>query len=140
MTRAAPFLQSRRLAVAASASAGLLLALSGYEYDGPLKLLRFTPRSTPHKFKSFFIGPEGWGSLTQLREGAAQKNTVSVSEGTFALAKLHLQPKGEVKKAEVTAAGKKVEATLKIENAEAVITLSSPATLNAGESLEVTLS
>jgi len=45
-----------------------------------------------------------------------------------------------VKKAEVTAAGKKVEATLKIENAEAVITLSSPATLNAGESLEVTLS
>jgi uncharacterized protein (DUF608 family) len=124
----------------AMSSWSLLLALSGYEYDGPAKSLRFTPRMTPEKFKSFFAGPEGWGSLTQLREGEAQKNAIAVAEGTFAVTRLVLAPKGEVKKAEVTAAGKKIEAALKLEGGEAIITLSSSATLNAGESLEVTLS
>jgi hypothetical protein len=124
----------------AMSSWSLLLALSGYEYDGPAKSLRFAPRMTPEKFKSFFAGPEGWGSLTQLREGEAQKNIIAVAEGTFGLSRILLQPKGEVKKAEVTAAGKKIEAALKLEGGEAMITLAAPAVLKSGEAIEVVLS
>ena len=60
----------------AMSSWSLLLAASGYEYDGPARSLRFTPRLTPANFKSFFSGPEGWGSLRQVRDGrhAAERN------------------------------------------------------------------
>ena len=60
----------------AMSSWSLLLAASGYEYDGTAKNLRFTPRVTPENFKAFFSGPEGWGSLRQVREGdcAAERN------------------------------------------------------------------
>ena len=50
----------------AMSSWSLLLALSGYEYDGPACVLRFTPRITPEKFKTCFCGPEGWEAFSKL--------------------------------------------------------------------------
>ena len=59
----------------AMSSWSLLLAASGYEYDGPAKTLRFTPRLTPANFQSFFAGPEGWGSLRQVARRPARNET-----------------------------------------------------------------
>ena len=61
----------------AMSSWSLLLAASGYEYDGAAKTLRFTPQVTPEKFKAFFVGPEGWGSLATdpRRRQAAERDS-----------------------------------------------------------------
>ena len=45
----------------AMSSWSLLLALSGWKYDGPRGELHFVPCYRPENFKSFFTGPEGSG-------------------------------------------------------------------------------
>ena len=123
----------------AMSSWSLLLAISGYEYDGPAKSLRFTPRCTPARFKAFFCGPSGWGSLQQERTGTSQKDVISVKEGSFQVASLHLEPPAGAKKATVRAGAAPIEATLQPEGDGVRVKLSSPITLNAGDSLEVQL-
>jgi hypothetical protein len=121
----------------AMSSWSMLLALSGYEYDGPSGHLRFTPRYTPENFRGFFAGPEGWGTLKQTRKGGTQTNQITVTEGRMRLARLHLD--SSAKSARVTLAGKPVKATVKpaIEGIE--IVLESPAAVGAGQALMVTL-
>ena len=99
----------------AMSSWSLLLALSGYEYDGVAKTLRFMPRTTPTNFKAFFSGPEGWGSLRQLQEGATQRNEIQVVEGRLAVAQLHLAPPAGVQQVKVTLGNAPVEAALQHE-------------------------
>jgi len=53
----------------ALASWGVLLALSGFAYDGPRGLLGMSPRITPENFAGLFIAAESWGLLRQKREG-----------------------------------------------------------------------
>ena len=86
----------------AMSSWSILLALSGYEYDGPARVLRFAPRITPENFKAFFCGPEGWGSLQQTRDEQGQRSTVTVVEGRLAVAQLLLAAKEPPKNARVT--------------------------------------
>src|SRR5438094_9877699 len=69
----------------ALANWSILLGLSGFEYDGPAKSLRFAPRYTPENFKSFFTGPVGWGTLKQTRTGSRQRNEIAVLDGPFAI-------------------------------------------------------
>jgi uncharacterized protein (DUF608 family) len=125
----------------AMSSWSLLLAASGYEYDGPAQALRFTPRLSPHDFKSFFCGPEGWGSLRQLRQDRTQRNEIAVSEGAFALTRLTLAaPPAPVTTLAVKLGDRTIAAALSVSPEEAVVTLAQPVRLRAGESLGVTLS
>jgi non-lysosomal glucosylceramidase len=124
----------------AMSSWSLLLALSGYEYDGPAKTLRFTPRYTPHNFKSFFSGPEGWGSLRQTRRGKSQRNEIKVEEGRFAVAALHLEPPSGVKRARVALGKQTVKAEVKPTETGVTVTLLEPVTIQKGETLTVSLS
>ena len=65
----------------AGSSWSLLLALSGWLYDGTTGELEFRPRQTPHAFRSFFTGSEGWGSASQTRGNGSQRNEIKVVEG-----------------------------------------------------------
>jgi uncharacterized protein (DUF608 family) len=123
----------------AMSSWSLLLAASGYEYDGPAKRLRFTPRMTPENFQSFFCGPEGWGSLRQTRQGATQRNEIRVAEGVMKVAQLRLCPPEGVMQVALTLDGKPLSATLKLDGSEATVSLSE-ATINAGETLSAEFS
>ena len=76
----------------AMSSWSLLLAASGYEYDGAAKSLRLTPRITPANFQSFFSGPEGWGSLRQVQDGGRQRSEIQVVEGRLAVERVFLAP------------------------------------------------
>jgi uncharacterized protein (DUF608 family) len=75
----------------ALASWGCLLALSGFEYDGPAGRLRFAPRFQPENFKAFFSAAEGWGTLTQQRTGGRQMNTVALAYGRIVLNELRVE-------------------------------------------------
>ncbi len=123
----------------AMSSWSLLLALSGYEYDGPAGHLRFTPRHTPDSFKSLFAGPEGWGSLKQTRKGRSQTNQIAVTEGRFAVSRLHLNPAAMPKHVRVTLAGKQVSATLNSAVEGVYIALESPVIVEKGQTLNITL-
>jgi hypothetical protein len=117
----------------------LLLALSGWEYDGPRQALRFTPRHTPDNFKGFFAGPEGWGRLRQSREGTAQRNEISVREGRLAMTQLTLNSSTTPKSVKVECGGKTIRSTLSFNAGEAVVTFGRPAMVEAGQSLVVRL-
>lgn len=91
----------------AMSSWSLLLALSGFHYDGLSQTLRFQPvdisaaPGKPKNFKSFFTGPEGWGSLSQARHGQTQHTEVAVVSGHLAVTQLHLAALPTVTKAKV---------------------------------------
>jgi uncharacterized protein (DUF608 family) len=121
----------------AMSSWSMLLALSGYEYDGPAGHLRFTPRHTPDNFKSFFAGPEGWGTLHQTRKGGAQTNQITVTEGRIRVARLHLD--STAKSSQVTLDGKVVAAKLRPVAEGIEVALPAPLALAAGQTLAVTL-
>jgi uncharacterized protein (DUF608 family) len=123
----------------AMSSWSLLLALSGWEYDGPRQALRFTPRHTPDNFKGFFAGPEGWGRLRQSREGTAQRNEISVREGRLAMTQLTLNSSTTPKSVKVECGRKTIRSTLSFNAGEAVVTFGRPAMVEAGQSLVVRL-
>lgn len=118
----------------------LLLAASGYEYDGPARSLRFTPRVTPENFKAFFCGPEGWGKLLQRREGGAQRNGVAVAEGTLSVASLRLGPAAKVAAARVSLDGAEVPARFEPSAEGVLLKFDQPVVVKAGQALEVVLS
>ena len=123
----------------AMSSWSLLLAASGYEYDGPAGRLHFTPRVTPAGFKSFFCGPEGWGSLRQTREGKAQRNEIAVADGQFAVAQLRLLPQAQPGKVTVTLGAAAVPATTQPAGDSVLINLTSPVVIKAGQTLAVVM-
>jgi len=123
----------------AMSSWSLLLAASGYEYDGPAKALRFAPHLTPDNFKAFFCGPEGWGSLRQSRDGGTQKNEIAVVEGQLAVAQLRLVPAGRAGKVTVVLGGAAVPAAFQAAADGVLITPATPLVVKAGETLAVTI-
>ena len=86
----------------AMSSWSLLPALSGFHYDGPNRTLRFQPLEDPAHFKSFFTGPDGWGSVSQSHQGAGRRTQVTVVAGQIAVSRLHLAASAGQAEAKVT--------------------------------------
>jgi non-lysosomal glucosylceramidase len=125
----------------AMSSWSLLLALSGYEYDGPGRILRFAPRHSPEDFRCFFCGPEGWGSFAQKAETRTQKAEITVRYGTLRLRTLVIALIANFKpaKAAVTAAGKTVPATFGVSEGLAEVKLAMETAVQEGETVAVLL-
>jgi uncharacterized protein (DUF608 family) len=124
----------------AGSSWTLLLALSGWLYDGATGQLEFRPLYRPESFKSFFSGSEGWGSLSQTRKADSQRNEIRVEEGALKVARLRLATSAPPKRAVVKVAGNPVAAVLRTDPTGVFLTLSQPAILKAGQTFTVTLS
>lgn len=123
----------------AMSSWSLLLALSGFEYDGPKQSLKFTPRHSPAQFKSFFCGPSGWGSLRQTRKAGTQVNQIAVAHGSFTLRRVTVTAEGAAKSIEVQVGGQRLQASAGPAEGGIEITLAQSATLKAGEELTATV-
>ncbi len=123
----------------AMSSWSLLLALSGWEYDGPRQSLRVTPRHTPENFRGFFAGPEGWGSLRQLREGQAQRNELSVREGRLGIAQIALATSAAPPRVAVECGGKTIPSEFSVKGGEVTVSLRQPTVVSAGQTLVVQL-
>jgi non-lysosomal glucosylceramidase len=77
------------------ASWGCLIALSGFEYDGPAGRLGFSPRIEAEHFKVFFSAAEGWGSFEQRLSDSLRVVRLSLRWGELALATLALPLQAE---------------------------------------------
>jgi hypothetical protein len=75
----------------ALASWSLLLALSGYNYSAPNRLIQFAPRVSADDFRSFFSVGSGWGRYRQRRDGHQFSASLLLREGTLALRTLRLE-------------------------------------------------
>jgi uncharacterized protein (DUF608 family) len=123
----------------AMSSWSLLLALSGWNYDGPRGALHVGPRHTEANFKCPFTGPEGWGSVAQTRDAHGQRNELIVREGRFALAEITLKAQPSVRTAAVEMDGKPVESGFVFKEGNAIVSLKQPLTLAAGQTLAISL-
>jgi uncharacterized protein (DUF608 family) len=125
----------------AMSSWSLLLALSGWEYDGPGRVLRCGPRHRPENFRGFFAAPEGWGQFRQTAEGGRQKAEVSVAAGRLPvrLVSVALLPNVKPDRATVSIGGRSVPARLAVKDGRAEITLQSEAIIREGQAAELTL-
>jgi len=123
----------------AMSSWSLLLALSGWNYDGPRRALRVGPRHTPANFKCPFTGPEGWGSLAQTRDAQGQRNQLMVREGRLTVAEITLDAAAAPKTADIQLDGRPLESAFAFTAGAAVVSLKQPVTLAAGQTLSIRL-
>lgn len=91
----------------AMSSYGLLLALSGFEYDKGAGLLGFAPRIHQHAFRCFWSIDGAWGTYHQDRHSA----TVTVCHGEYALKRLNLRCVSDRRKCVVRFGRKKTVTT-----------------------------
>lgn len=73
----------------ALASWGVLVALQGYQYDGPQKMLSIDPVKK-EKFSGFFTSAEGWGNFSRDNSGKIITDRIDVKYGKLPLQKLKL--------------------------------------------------
>jgi uncharacterized protein (DUF608 family) len=118
----------------ALASWSLILALSGFRYSAPQRLLGFEPRFDGEKFASFWsVGEPGWGYYEQDRRESSFAATLKVLHGTgIEIAQLAL-PVSVSSRPEVQVEGRRVGASLE----GGRIVLESPVRLGAGSEVRV---
>ncbi len=124
----------------AMSSWSALLAVSGYAYDAPEQALTFMPRLTPDKHRSFFCGPEGWGTLNQTRSGSGQRDEIAVAHGRLVLRSLTLDAPSAGRRVTVTVNAKSVRTSATRSDSAIRITFASPVTIAAGQKLAVSFS
>lgn len=115
----------------AAASYAMLLAVCGFEYDGPAGILGFNPKLNPQSFRAPFTTAAGWGSFHQQAHNTHWSATLTLLHGTLKLTTLRLP--WLTPQATLTLAGKPVEATCTRGSA----TLTTPLTLHANETLAI---
>jgi len=121
--------------VRALSSWSLLLALSGWEYDGPARRLRFTPRIAPERFRAPFVGPQGWGTLEQSRDRRSQRNVIRVVEGRLPLHRLTLDTRRPARQVTASVDGRRTGVTVRPRGGECDVLFSPPLVLYSGQSL-----
>ncbi|GEM_PF-18219 len=136
----------------ALANWSLLLALTGWDYDGVERVLRLTPPPAEAmdggKFRAFWSGPAAWGIMERESDGGAggpvRQVTLRVVEGRFPAARIEL---GGIREAEnvqavtVTRSGKQGAVPYtELRNGDISALSFAPAlTLSAGQALTLTV-
>jgi hypothetical protein len=122
-------------------SYGVFLAACGYEYHGPKGRLAFAPRLTPDDFRAPFTSAEGWGTFSQVRDGATQQHRIDLKWGRLRLRSLGfvVTDDNPATSLVVATAAKAVDARLTREGNRVEIRLAGDVVLVAGQALEITV-
>lgn len=118
----------------------VLLALSGYTYDGPAGTIGFSPKITPDDFKSFFSAAQGWGTYQQKRAGRVQTSTIQLKYGKLQLKTLSFDVPESTSIKEVNlilADENRVKISSQQEGDRVTIKLPEPLLVTAGQTLEI---
>ena len=123
------------------ASYGALIAITGFEYDGPARHIGFAPRLTPENFRSPFTAAEGWGSFSQKITSGTLRADLAVKYGKVPLRTMSLvSPAGQTpQNVSASLDGKPVPATLRVKDGSAEVVFDPEITISAGQALEITL-
>ena len=129
------------------ASYGVYLAACGYRYDGPAATLAFDPRLSPDNFRAAFTTAQGWGSVSQKRQGGKQSMAVNLRWGSLRLRYLSCGIADNAKVGRIVGRitsgiiAQSMEFTLKpsfkISGKEMAINLEKELVLHAGQTLDI---
>ncbi len=92
-----------------------------------------------YEFKTFFCGPEGWGSVQQTRDENGQRSTIAVVAGRIAVSQLLLATQEPPRTARVTLGNAALDATLQLDGGQVRIILAKPLVVKASDALSVVL-
>ena len=124
----------------ALSSWSVLLALQGYQYDGPRGVLGLKPRYKPEHIKSFFTTAEGWGTFEQTRAGRRQTDELDLRYGRLRLTQLVFEvPKGVRAQGRVLIDGQTVASALTQDASAVTFTLARPARVVKGQTIRAEL-
>ncbi|MEP4078393.1 GH116 family glycosyl-hydrolase [Haloferula sp.] len=124
----------------AMAAYGVFLAVSGFEYHGPKGEIGFAPRLTPEDFRAAFTAAEGWGSYSQTIGQKQMEAKLKLNNGSLSLQTIRLDPQGmDVKQVGVICNGKRLNATVEMNQGTAVVQLKDSVRIAAGQELVIGL-
>jgi hypothetical protein len=123
----------------ALSSWSVLLALQGFQYNGPAESISFKPVWHPENHVSFFTGAEGWGVFSQGRKAGVQTDQIELRYGRLKLRELVLELPAGMAAGKVTVqVGKKaVEVKTTLRGTELRIAAAAAIVLEAGDTLAV---
>lgn len=123
----------------AMASWSLILALSGYLYNAPEKMISFAPKVSAADFRCFYSTGSGWGTYEQRLVGNALATKIGVTWGELELQKVELEPPSDCpcKSARSVLGGKNIKLSVEKDGERVIITLGEPVKIKAGEVLEI---
>jgi len=118
----------------AMASWAVLLALSGYQYDGTTGFIAFSPKINTGDFSTFWSSGTGWGSFSLKGNEAVLK----VEYGSLKLAKLGLSRNYGFRSIKtLRVRSEKAAASLRTEKDLAVVYLDESVELKPGDRIEI---
>ncbi|MFO7899170.1 MAG: GH116 family glycosyl hydrolase [Planctomycetota bacterium] len=117
------------------ASYALLGALAGFRYSAPHRTVRIEPRVFESAFRCFFSVADGWGVIGQTIGEEEATLSVRVDAGRLTLARIETPLAAADATAAVTLGGTPLAATVE----PGAVLLEPPATIAAGQALEIAL-
>ncbi len=116
----------------------VLLAIQGFEYNGPEGKIGFHPKWKKDDFCSFFSTTGAWGTFTQKMEGNIQKTRLALDFGNLLLNQFHTNKlfTGNVKNVSVMLNGEEIGFKL-LQSDELTIQFDSFLNLSEGDHLEI---
>ncbi len=125
----------------AMASWAVLLALSGFHFDGVAQCMSFDPAIPENEFKTFWSCGPGWGTFVELKQGGREKATIEVHYGSLKLKSLSLgHEPNKSKRLKVTLNGNPVPAKFAEAKEGTAIQFEQPVEIPRDGILEVSLS
>jgi hypothetical protein len=126
----------------AMASYGVFQAVCGFNVHGPSGRFELAPRLTPEDFRAAFVGPAGWGTITQVRNGRSQTHCIVVKYGQLRLNTLRVTTGNLSPTAAGASLGKRaVQLTLSnSDDGWVEIDFADGLTVEAGQQIEIVLS
>ncbi len=126
----------------AMASYGVFQAVCGFNLHGPNGRFEFVPRLRPEDFRAAFVGPTGWGTISQVRNGPSQTHCIAVKHGQLRLKTLEVSTGNLTPSSVGVAVGETtVRARLSTSDKGCVdIVFADDMTVEAGQHLKIVLS
>ncbi len=122
----------------AMASWAVLLALSGFQYDGVVHEMTFAPVVNKNNFNTFWSCGSGWGSFTQKKNDDRADAELQLKYGTLKLTMLSLgddyKSKGTLS---VSLNGKIINASSKVANKKLLVEFAEPIEMNRDDILKI---
>lgn len=124
----------------ALASWAVLLALSGYQFDGIAQSMTFAPRISGDDFRTFWSSANAWGSFARKKGDGLIESALEVIHGSLTLKSLEI---GEIglagRHVKALLAGATVRANVKREGSRTRFVFPEAVVVGLGQKLEITL-
>jgi uncharacterized protein (DUF608 family) len=116
----------------------VLLAVTGFEYDGPRAHIGFAPRLSPERFRAPFTAAEGWGTFSQKCTPQKRTARIEVKWGQLRVKTIGLAAAKAPGAVAASLDGQPVACRQAWDRGKLMVTLEAETIVPAGESLEIT--